>query len=106
MGLTLIPNGHNTPLHGPMPRMASRNLHRRVFGFSRNLAVIFSTIRSYFASRVGQGNHQQMDCELDSLLEFSQRWTAAFISTNTATGIVIRVVKMGGKSRTNATAQI
>ena len=106
MGLTLIPNGYNTPPHGPMPRMASRNSHRRVFGFSRSLTAIFSTVRSPFASRVGQGNHQQRDCELDSLLAFSQRRTAAFISANTATDTVIGVMALGGKSRTNATAQI
>lgn len=82
MGLTLIPNGNNTPPHGPMPRMASRNSHRRVFGFSRSLTAIFSTVRIPFASRVGQGNHQQRDCELHSLLRFSLRRTAAFISAN------------------------
>lgn len=106
MGLTLIPNGYNTPPHGPMPRMASRNAHRRVFGFSRSLTAIFSTVRSPFASRVGQGNHQQRDCELDSLLRFSLRRTAAFISANEPTDTVIGVMALGGKSRTNATAQI
>lgn len=106
MGLTLIPNGHNTPPHGPMPRMDSRNSHRRVFGFSRSLAAIFSTVRSPFASRVGQGNHQQRDCELHSLLRFSLRRTAAFISANEPTDTVIGIMTQGGKSRTNATAQI
>lgn len=105
-GAPLIPNGHTTPIHQTMHRMDSRNLQLRRTRFSRSLAAIFSTVRSPFASRVGQGNHQQRDCELDSLLRFSLRQTAVFISTNTATGIAIRTVKMGGESGDNSTAQI